>query len=66
MHIKYTHIHHNFLSSEFPVYVYVCSISYVVNCLWWKSFTVEEMNCSSLENIHGYMVVLCIAQGYYH
>ena len=25
----------------------------------WKSFAVVEMNCNSLENVHGCMVILC-------
>ena len=31
---------------------------YIANRLRWKSFTVVEINCNSLENIHGCMVIL--------
>ena len=34
-------------------------ITYIANCSRWKSFAVEEINCNSLENICGCMVVLC-------
>ena len=32
---------------------------YIAICSRWKSFTVEEMNFNSLENIHSCMIVLC-------
>ena len=34
-------------------------ITYIANFSRWISFAVEEMNCNSLENICGCMVVLC-------
>ena len=41
--------------------MYVCTsytyIPYIVNHLRWKSFVVEEMDCNSLENIGGSIIV---------
>ena len=45
---------------------YVLVLLCTANCLRWKSFMVEEMNCNSLVNICGCMVILCITQGHYH
>ena len=45
--------------------IVIHDIPYIAYRLRWKSFAVEEMNCNSLENICGCMVVLCIAQGHY-
>ena len=33
-------------------------IPYIANRSRWKSFAVVEINCNSLENIHGCMVIL--------
>ena len=37
--------------------MYACTI-YIANFSKWKTFAVAKLNCNSLENIHGWMVVL--------
>ena len=50
------------VSSQFILYIILL---YIANHSRYKIFPVEEMNCNSLENIHGYMVLLCNCTGHY-
>ena len=48
---KFSHVWYH------QIHAYIYMLPYIANCSRWKSFAVVEINCNSLENIHGCMVI---------